>query len=81
MLRSDGVSRLVLTGVFVDGCVGLTAADAAQRGFEVTFIQDAIGQTDAELRAPLFKWLIEDYELEAMGTTEFVERHLAQEPS
>ncbi len=73
-LRNDGVSRLVLTGVFVDGCVGLTAAGAAQRGFEVTFIEDGIGQTDAELRDPLLKWLIEDYELESAEAEEFIER-------
>jgi len=40
-LKAAGVTELLLTGVFIDGCIGLTAADAAQRGLEVTFAKDA----------------------------------------
>ncbi|MCP4381640.1 MAG: cysteine hydrolase [Hyphomicrobiales bacterium] len=73
-LRDAGIARLILTGVFIDGCVGLTAADAAQRGFAVTFIDDAIGHAEAHLRAPLFDWLTDDYEIAAVTTDSFLER-------
>ena len=70
-LRSDRVTRLVLSGVFIQGCVGLTAADAAQRDFEVTLVEDAIGHGSVNERAPFFNWLLEDYELDLMTTEEF----------
>jgi nicotinamidase-related amidase len=41
-LRALDVQKLVLAGAFIDGCVGLTAADAAQRGFEVVPAEDAM---------------------------------------
>jgi hypothetical protein len=34
--------------------------DAAQRRYEVTFVEDAIGHTEAHLREPLFDWLVND---------------------
>lgn len=65
-LKDLGIQRLYLTGVFIDGCVGLTAAEAAQLGYEVTFIKDAIGTAESDLNEPIFKWLINDYELDAV---------------
>ena len=62
-LKKEGVTGLVIVGVFIDGCVGLTAAEAAQRGYEVTLVEDAIGHTNASLRGPLFRWLQEDFEM------------------
>ena len=56
-LKAAGVTELALAGVFIDGCVGLTAADAAQRGFDVVFIDDAIGQTRADRRSAILHWL------------------------
>lgn len=72
MLYEDGVDRLVLVGVFIKGCIGLTAADAAQRNFDVMLIDDAIGHTDAGSRETFFDWLIEDYELECLKTADFL---------
>ncbi len=72
VLRNDRVTHLVLAGVFIDGCVALTATDAAQRGYEVTFIDDAIGHSEAHLRGPLFEWLMDDYELQSLSASEFV---------
>jgi len=43
---------MAAAGVLIDGCVGLTAADAVQRGFEVTFAADAIA-TPTPCAAPL----------------------------
>jgi nicotinamidase-related amidase len=63
-LRADDVTKLMLTGVFMDGCVALTAADAAQRGFEVTCVADAVGHADAAMRLSMEKWLDQMYEIE-----------------
>jgi nicotinamidase-related amidase len=67
-----GVTELVLAGVFIDGYVGLTAADAAQRGLEVVFIDDAIGHTQADRRSAILNWLTDDYELKMWNTEQAV---------
>ncbi len=63
-LRADGVTGLFLAGVFMDGCVGLTAADAAQRRFDVACVSDAIGHIDATMRPSMQKWLHHMYEID-----------------
>jgi nicotinamidase-related amidase len=73
-LKALGVTELVLTGVFIDGCVALTAAEAAQRGFDVTFVEDAIGHGQSDRRATILKWLAEDYELKLQMTELVVAR-------
>jgi nicotinamidase-related amidase len=62
-LRNLDVKKLVLAGAFIDGCVGLTAADAAQRGFEVVVAEDATAHCDARHREMMFEWLIRMFEL------------------
>ena len=65
-LRMHGVDNLALAGAFIDGCVGLTAADAAQRGFDVVIVEDAIARCDENHGATLVEWLRSMYELEMM---------------
>jgi len=55
-------------------CVGLTAADAAQRGLDVTFVNDAIGHTRPDHRATILDWLIEDYELKMLTSEQVMAR-------
>ena len=62
-LRTHGVEQLVLAGAFIDGCVALTAADAAQRGFEVVIVEDAVAHCDQGHRAVMLEWLVAMYEL------------------
>jgi nicotinamidase-related amidase len=73
-LGSVGTTELVLTGVFMDGCVGLTAADAAQRRFEVTLVDDAIGHAEAHHRTPIRDWLVKDYEFGVVSTEQMLGR-------
>jgi biuret amidohydrolase len=40
VLRSLGVTQLVVAGWATDACVGLTARDAADRGFETFLVED-----------------------------------------
>jgi nicotinamidase-related amidase len=63
-LRTHHVDKLVLAGAFIDGCVGLTAADAAQRGFEVVIVEDAVAHCSERHRGTIIEWLIAMYELE-----------------
>ena len=79
-LKAAGVTELALTGVFIDGCVGLTAADAAQRGFDVAFIENAIGHTRADRRSAILNWLAEDYELRIWSAEQAV-AHVRDRPS
>lgn len=72
LIATNRIERLVLAGVFIDGCVGLTAADAAQRDLEVALVEDAIGHTDARFRAPMLDWLVDCYELERTTTAAVV---------
>jgi nicotinamidase-related amidase len=65
-LRTHGVDSLVLAGAFIDGCVALTAADAAQRGFDVVIVEDAIARCDEHHGATLIEWLRSMYELETV---------------
>jgi nicotinamidase-related amidase len=69
-LRELKVDELVLAGAFIDGCVGLTAADAAQRGFEVVIAEDAIAHCNARHRATIIEWLVAMYELRTMKANE-----------
>ena len=62
-LRALGVQRVVLTGAFLDGCIGLTAADAAQRGFDVVLVNDAIAHRNERHRTVIVEWLVSMYEL------------------
>ena len=69
-LKGLAAVRLFLCGVFLDGCVGLTAADAAQRGHEVVFVTDAIGHTGDADHEAILRWLVADYELSTARTVE-----------
>ncbi|MEO1227194.1 MAG: isochorismatase family cysteine hydrolase, partial [Pseudomonadota bacterium] len=41
ILRNMGVDRLLVCGIVTEGCVELTARDAADRGYYVTLVEDA----------------------------------------
>lgn len=42
-LRNLGVSEIVITGVSTNNCVGMTAMEAADKGFGVVLVSDATG--------------------------------------
>ncbi len=65
-LRAVHVETLVLAGAFIDGCVGLTAADAAQRGFDVVIVEDAVAHCNERHGKTLIEWLVSMYELKTM---------------
>jgi nicotinamidase-related amidase len=67
-LRATNVTKLFIAGAFMDGCVALTAADAAQLGFEVCLVDDAIAHANERYRDAIMEWLAGLYELTATTT-------------
>ena len=47
-LRAENIDRVALCGVFLHGCVALTAADAEQLGFGVLMVDDGIGHREEQ---------------------------------
>jgi ureidoacrylate peracid hydrolase len=48
VLRRMGIGQLVVTGIVTDGCVELSARDAADRGYAVTLIADGCAASTPE---------------------------------
>ena len=57
LLRNLGVRTLVCAGVSTSQCVDLTARDAADRGYQVLIVEDAV----AEDRADFHAWTLEQF--------------------
>lgn len=60
VLKADGIEQVVIGGWATNACVGLTARDAADRGFETFLVEDACaGFTSASHEAAVadFGWL------------------------
>lgn len=47
-LRAMGITEIVTVGVSTNNCVGMTAMEAADRGFGVVLVSDATGTCDDE---------------------------------
>tara|TARA_B100001123_G_C15102673_1_gene944198 strand:- start:238 stop:921 length:684 start_codon:yes stop_codon:yes gene_type:complete len=48
VLRRMGIEHLVVTGIVTDGCVELSVKDAADRGFQVTLVEDGCSASTPE---------------------------------
>lgn len=55
VLRSLGVGHLVLTGIATSGVVLSTVREAADRDYEITVLEDACADLDAEVQRVLFE--------------------------
>jgi hypothetical protein len=53
MLRNMGRDRLLVCGIVTEGCVELTARDAADRGFYVTLVPDACASSTRLARSSI----------------------------
>ena len=50
LLKAKGLSELVLTGVSTNNCVGMTAMEAADRGYGAVLVSDATGTCSDEMQ-------------------------------
>ncbi len=73
-LEEHGVDKLVMCGAFIDGCVGLSAADAEQYGYEVTLVDDAVAHAREYHRPFMFEWLSSMYGLNCKSTATVLEQ-------
>lgn len=55
LLKAKRLSELVLTGVSTNNCVGMTAMEAADRGYSVVLVSDATGTCSDEMQEVTLK--------------------------
>ena len=60
MLRSKGITNLVVCGVTADACVSSTVRDASDRGYDVLVVEDGVESVSEELK----KWSLESIRIE-----------------
>lgn len=65
ILKENGVSYLVITGVFTDGCVLATVSGGFSHGYNLVILKDLVETTDVKIRQELCKYLI-DYTFPVM---------------
>ncbi len=68
VLWNLGVRHLVFTGVVTDGCVELSARDAADRGWAVTLVEDACCSSTPEAHADAIQRLTDGGFIAAIST-------------
>ncbi len=60
-LNNNGINDLIVTGIFIEGCVTATVEGALARDFAVTVVEDAVaGATDLSKEAALIKLATQD---------------------
>jgi len=70
ILRNLGIEHLLITGIVTNGCVELTARDAADRGYWVTLVSDGCAASTPELHANALERMTDGGLIAAKATEE-----------
>ena len=71
-LREHGVTGVVLSGCFIDGCVGLSAVDAYERDFRAVIAAEASIGLRRPLADGLLAFLREEFQVCPQTTNQLV---------
>ena len=63
ILIKNRIDTLVLTGVFIQGCVGLTAIDGYERDFNIVFSKDATFSQEKKKATDMLNFLKEEFDI------------------
>jgi nicotinamidase-related amidase len=74
VLWNLGIRHLIVTGLVTDGCVELTARDAADRGFTVTLVEDACCSSTPEAHTDAIDRMTDGGFISAVSTAEALDR-------
>ena len=74
VLWNLGIKHVIVTGLVTDGCVELTARDAADRGFAVTLVEDACCSSTPEAHQDAIDRMTDGGFIAAMSTAETLDR-------
>lgn len=79
ILWNLGIRHLVFTGLVTDGCVELSARDAADRGWAVTLVEDACCSSTRRAHVDAIERMTDGGFIDCISTDQAVERTLALE--
>jgi NAD+ synthase len=74
LLRSEGVDALVLCGIFLEACIGDTAADGVEYDFPVTVARDATLSSHPERGATMQRFLKEEFDVDCVAVDDVIVR-------
>lgn len=72
LLKTHGVDRLVLAGIFLEACVGDTAADAVEHDFPTAIAREATMSNDRERAQAMLAFLKHEFQIECRGIEEII---------
>ena len=73
-LRQRGVDTVVVTGYSTNRCVGITAAEALERDFDVLLAGDSILGADPDRAETMLSLLRVEFEIESLSNMEIIRK-------
>jgi nicotinamidase-related amidase len=73
VMRRMGIDHLVMTGIVTEGCVELSARDAADRGYAVTLVSDACASSTMEAHEDALQRMTDGSFIASKATEQVVE--------
>ena len=74
ILNKKGLDTIVIAGIFLHGCVAMTAMDGYERDFEVIISKDATFSHQPELAGSLMKIVQDEYDGKFIGNKQIFDQ-------